>query len=320
MVADIQTFLHAVALKLGVIIYTAATVRGLDLEALRAGRVELQRSSASDSSAAAGTDVGVVRWHYDTVTRVRSGVTIRFDAVLEATGGRSGARDLLVGADNVVPMRTVARDAALRDPSLDSYFDDPEDHATQIIESDYGCPPEVRREFSAALVADDGSIPDELPSIVSNIDASIIVKELEEVPRPAGMGARIGERGTRHPARLGHRQVPAVRPDADALPDRGPTAAGIRVRRAERSHPRHAVDAEPGQLPPARPVRDRHPVQCNRPPPARRLLHAGERAGDSERRRRDVRRRLSRAPPRRARADVVWTRSRVRHRPVRDHR
>jgi cyclic nucleotide-binding protein len=193
MVADIQTFLHAVALKLGVVIYTAATVRGLNPEALRSGRVELQRSSVSDSGAEGGTDVGVVRWHYDTVTRARSGVTIRFDTVLEATGGRSGARELLVGADNVVPMRIVAREAASRDPSLDSYFDDPEDHATQIIESDYGCPPEVRREFSAALVADDGSIPDELPSIVSNIDASIIVKELEEVPRPAGMGARIGD-------------------------------------------------------------------------------------------------------------------------------
>ena len=192
MVADIQTFLHAVALKLGVIVYTAATARGLDLEGLRTGRVELQRSSSSDSGAA-GADVGVVRWHYDTVTRVRSGVTIRFDTVLEATGGRSGARDLLAGPDNIVPLLTVARDAALRDQSLDSYFDDPEDHCAQIVESDYGCPPEVRREFSAALVADDGSIPDELPSMVSNIDASIIVKELEEVPRPAGMGARIGE-------------------------------------------------------------------------------------------------------------------------------
>ena len=193
MVADIQTFLHAVALKLGVVIYTAATVRGLDLESLRAGRVELQRSSASDGGAGGGADVGVVRWHHDTVSRVRSGVTVRFDTVLEATGGRSGARNLLVGADKVVPLRTLARDAALRDPSLDSYFDDPEDHCAQIVESDYGCPPEVRREFSAALVADDGAIPDELPSIVSNVDASIIVKELEEVPRPAGMGARIGD-------------------------------------------------------------------------------------------------------------------------------
>src|SRR5262249_29699741 len=40
----------------------------------------------------------------------------------------------------------------------------------------------------------DDVVPDEVPSLVSNIDASIIVKELDEVPRPAGMGARIGER------------------------------------------------------------------------------------------------------------------------------
>jgi len=194
MVADIQTFLHAVALKLGVIVYTGAAARGLDLEKLRDGRVELHRSAQSAAGAAAPADVGVLRWHHDTVTRVRSGVAIRFDTVLEATGGRSGARELLVGADNVVSLRTLARDAALRDPTLDSFFDDPIDHCVQIVESDYGCPPEVRREFSAALVADDGAIPDGVPSLVSNVDASIIVKELDEVPRPAGMGAKIGDR------------------------------------------------------------------------------------------------------------------------------
>jgi hypothetical protein len=193
MVADIQTFLHAVALKLGVVVYNGAVARGLDLEALRRGRVEVQRSARSDAGAAAPADVGLLRWHYDTVMRVRSGVDIRFDTVLEATGGRSGVRELVVGADNVVSLRTLAREAALHDPSLDSYFDDPTDHCTQIVESDYGCPPEVRRQFSTALLGNDGAIPDEVPSLVANIDASIIVRPLDEVPRPAGMGARIGQ-------------------------------------------------------------------------------------------------------------------------------
>jgi hypothetical protein len=39
MLADIQTLLHGVALKLGVVIYTGAVARGLDLETLRAGEV-----------------------------------------------------------------------------------------------------------------------------------------------------------------------------------------------------------------------------------------------------------------------------------------
>lgn len=193
MVADIQTFLHAVALKLGVIIYTGAIARGLTLEALRNGQIELQRSTGIDAGESGTAAVGVTRWHYDTVMQVRSGVSVRFNTLLEATGGRSGLRELLVGPDNVVPIRTVAKEAALRDPSLDSYFDDPADHCAQIVESDYGCPPDVRRQFASALLGDDAAIPDEIPGFVSNVDASIIVKPLEAVPRPAGMGARIGD-------------------------------------------------------------------------------------------------------------------------------
>jgi CRP-like cAMP-binding protein len=193
MVADIQTFLHAVALKLGVIIYTGAIARGLTPEALRSGEIELQRSTQVDAGASGAAAVGLTRWHYDTVMQVRSGVSIRFNTLLEATGGRSGLRELLVGADNVVSLRTVARDAARRNPSLDSYFDNPADHCAQIVESDYGCPPDVRREFASVLLGADAAIPDEVPGLVSNVDASIIVRPLEAVPRPAGMGARIGD-------------------------------------------------------------------------------------------------------------------------------
>ena len=192
MVADIQTFLHAVALKLGVIIYTGATARDLTSEALQRGSVKRQRATGA-VAAGSGSAVGVTRWHYDSVMQVRSGVSVRFDTVLEATGGRSGLRDLLIGAENVVSMRTIARDAALRDPSLNSYFDNPEDHCAVIIESDYGCPPDVRARFASALLDSEDAIPDELPGLVSNVDATIIVRPLEEVPRPAGMGARIGD-------------------------------------------------------------------------------------------------------------------------------
>ena len=193
MVADIQTCLHALALKLGVIIYTGATARGLTLEALRSGQVELQRSTRADSGASAVTTVGMTRWHYDEVLRVRSGVSIRFNTIVEATGGRSGFRELVVGSDNIVSLRAVAKDAARRDPSLDSYFDNPADHCAQIVESDYGCPPDVRRQFASVLLGDDAAIPDQVPSLVSNVDASIIVRPLDAVPRPAGMGARIGD-------------------------------------------------------------------------------------------------------------------------------
>src|SRR6185295_16992691 len=42
MLADIQTFLHGVALKLGVIIYTGAVARTVNLDVLRSGEIELQ--------------------------------------------------------------------------------------------------------------------------------------------------------------------------------------------------------------------------------------------------------------------------------------
>jgi hypothetical protein len=195
MLADIQTLLHGVALKLGVVIYTGAVVRDLSLQALRSGQVELQRSTRGADGAEGAAAIGMTRWHYDSVARVRSGVSIRFDTVLEATGGRSGARELLVGAQNVVSVRTVARDAALRDPSLDSYFDDPQDHCAKFVETDYGCPPAARRKCAASLMHEGSdAIPDELPGLVSNVDASIIVRPVEPTKRPAGRGARIGER------------------------------------------------------------------------------------------------------------------------------
>lgn len=195
MCADIQTLLHGVALKLGVIIYTGTLVRDLTLQALRTGEVELQRSTRGSDGAEGASAIGMTRWRYDTITRVRSGVAIRFDTLLEASGGRSGARELLVGAENVVSVRTVARDAALRDPSLNTYFDDPEDHCAKFVETDYGCPPEARRKFAAQLMQDSGDvIPDQLPGLVSNIDASIIAHPIEPTKRPAGRGARIGDK------------------------------------------------------------------------------------------------------------------------------
>lgn len=194
MLADIQTFLHGVALKLGVVLYTGALVRALSLRALREGEVELQRSPSGGGEGAAQA-IGMTRWHYDTVARVRSGVNIRFDTVMEASGGRSGARELLVGPDNVVSLREVARAAALRDPSLDRYFDDPEDHCATFVESYYGCPPEARRRYTERLMKEGAdAIPDELPGLVSNIDASILEQAVEPTARAVGRGARLGER------------------------------------------------------------------------------------------------------------------------------
>jgi CRP/FNR family transcriptional regulator, cyclic AMP receptor protein len=195
MLADIQTFLHGVALKLGVIIYTGAVPRALSLPVLRIGEVELQRATRAASSAPTQSSVGIVRWQHDTVSRVRSGVAIRFDTIVEATGGRSGLREILVGKENIVSIRSIGKAAAARDPSLKSFFDDPEDHCAEYVESGYGCPPGLRELFAKALLSDrEGEIPDELPCFVSNIDASIFIKPMQATPHSLGLASRIGDR------------------------------------------------------------------------------------------------------------------------------
>jgi len=200
MLADIQTFLHAIALKLGVIIYTGAVPRTLSLPVLRSGEVELQRATHGASSTPGQSSIGMVRWQHDTVSRVRSGVAIRFDTIVEATGGRSGLRELLVGAENVVSIRSIGRAAAAKDPSLTSFFDDPEDHCAEYVESGYGCPPGLRKVFAEALLSDEkGKIPDELPCFVSNIDASIFIKPMQATPTSLGLASRIGDRNLEIP-------------------------------------------------------------------------------------------------------------------------
>jgi len=85
--ADIQTFLHGIALKLGVIIYMGTIPRKLDLATLRSGELVLQRATRAASHSPAS--IGIERWQHDGVSRVSSGAVIRFDTILEATGGRS---------------------------------------------------------------------------------------------------------------------------------------------------------------------------------------------------------------------------------------
>lgn len=195
MLADIQTFLHAVALKLGVIIYMGAVPCALDSQTLRSGEVELQRATRGSAALSGQPTIGMTRWHYDTVSRVRSGVGIRFDTIVEATGGRSGLRELLVGPENVVAVGTVARAAAARDPSLQSFFDDPDDHCAEYVESGYGCPPGLRKSFAEALISGgEAEIPDEIPCFVSNIDASIFTKPMKATANSLGLASRIGDR------------------------------------------------------------------------------------------------------------------------------
>ena len=195
MLADIQTFLHGVALKLGVIIYTGAVPRTLNLQVLRNGEIELQRTTKGAASVPGTATIGLTRWQHDTVSRVRSGVSIRFDTIVEATGGRSGLRELLVGPENVVSVRTVGRTAAARDPSLESFFADPEDHCAEYVESGYGCPPGLRESFAKSLLSDsEGEIPDEVPCFVSNIDASIFVKPMQQTADSLGLASHIGDR------------------------------------------------------------------------------------------------------------------------------
>jgi hypothetical protein len=191
MLADIQTLLHAVALKLGVIIYTGAVVGNLTAETLRRGELELVRSTGSGHEGL--PTVGMTRWQYDSVARVRSGVDIRFDTVVEASGGRSGLRELLVGPENVVALRVIARSAAARDQSLDSFFDDPDDHCAEFVESDYGCPPGLRTAYARALLDQFDELPGELPCFVSNIDAAVLTAPVRATDRPVGLAAEIGE-------------------------------------------------------------------------------------------------------------------------------
>lgn len=192
MLADIQTFLHGVALKLGVVIYMGAVARRIDAAALQRGEIELQ---CADTLGAAETSVGMVRWQHDTIARVRSGVMIRFDMIVEATGGRSGLRETLVGQGNVVQLRTLGRAAVAQDPTLDSFFADPEDHTAEYVESDYGCPPGMREAFAAAILSDGrDQIPDSLPCFVSNIDASIFTRPMERNDESPVLAWRIADR------------------------------------------------------------------------------------------------------------------------------
>ena len=166
MLADIQTLLHGIALKLGVVIYTGAVPSRLDLQTLRGGEVELQRATRAGSNSP--SSVGITRWQHDSVSRVGSGVKIRFDAIVEATGGRSGLRETLVGKENVVSIHDIGKAAANDDPSLKSYFDDPEDHTAEYVEFDYGCPAGLLPKFAATLLAGNKSeIPDRFRVFVS---------------------------------------------------------------------------------------------------------------------------------------------------------
>ena len=193
MLADMQTLLHGVALKLGVVIYTGAVPRRLDLQTLRSGEVELQRATRAASHSP--SSIGITRWQHDSVSRVSSGVTIRFDMILEATGGRSGLRETLVGKENVVSINDVGMAAAKEDPSLKSYLDDPEDHTAEYVDSDYGCPPDLLATFASALLSGKKSeIPDEIPCFVSNIDASIFTKQMQQTDGSLGLASRIGDR------------------------------------------------------------------------------------------------------------------------------
>jgi hypothetical protein len=195
MVADIQTFLHGIALKLGVIIYTGAVPRSLSLPLLCDGELELQRDTQGAPGIGGESSVGMVRWRHDSVSRVRSGVRIRFDTIIEATGGRSGLRELLVGPGNIVSLKTLGRSAATWDPTLTSFFEDPEDHCAEYVESGYGCPPGLRKVFAEALLSGGKSeIPDEIPCFVSNIEASIFLKPMQATPTSLGLASRIEDR------------------------------------------------------------------------------------------------------------------------------
>jgi hypothetical protein len=194
MLADIQTLLHGVALKLGVVIYTGAVVRNLDLRTLQGGEVELQRAQQTSSHLPA-PPVGIIRWRHDSICRVSSGATIHFDTILEATGGRSGLRETLVGKDNVVSIQQIGKMAVRQDGSLESFLSDPEDHCAEYVESGYGCPPGMRPAFAAALLAGEkDAIPDEVPCFVSNIDASIFKLPMHQSEGSLGLASRIGDR------------------------------------------------------------------------------------------------------------------------------
>jgi CRP/FNR family cyclic AMP-dependent transcriptional regulator len=193
MLADIQTLLHGLALKLGVVIYTGAVARIIDLQTLRGGQVELQRAPRAGAHGA--PSVGMTRWQHDTVCGVASGLTVHFDTIVEATGGRSGVREMLVGAENIVSLYEIGVGAAKQDPSLKSFLDDPEDHCAEYVESGYGCPPGTRPAFASALLADDKhQIPETIPCFVSNIDASIFRVPMHQTEGSLGLASRIGDR------------------------------------------------------------------------------------------------------------------------------
>lgn len=198
MLADIQTFLHAIALKLGAVIYTGAVPRSIDFQVLRSGEIELQRAERAHAGRA--PSAGITRWQYDSVARVASGVAIHFDTIIEASGGRSGLRETLAGKENVVSLHDIGIAAAQVDPTLKSYFDDPKDHTAEYVESGYGCPRDLRPKFAAALLSGGKfEIPEQIPCFVSNIDAGVFKTPMRQTESSLGLASRIGDRDLKIP-------------------------------------------------------------------------------------------------------------------------
>jgi len=95
----------------------------------------------------------------------------------------------------VVSIHDIGMAAARDDPSLRSYFDDPEDHTAEYVESDYGCPAGLLPKLAATLRSGNKSeIPDEIPCFVSNIDASVLTTPIQQSDGSLGLASLIGER------------------------------------------------------------------------------------------------------------------------------
>ena len=193
MLADIQTLLHGIALKLGVLIYTGAVAKSLELEALRAGQVELQRAAQPGSSTPGS--IGLTRWQHDSVSRVSSGVLIRFDtddrgerrAFWPAgSAGRQGERR---AAARYRPRR------GARGPDARLLLRRPRRSLRRVRRLRLRMPAGPAAEIRAGAESrPTRQIPAAIPCFVSNIDASVFTKHMHQADGSLGLASRVGDR------------------------------------------------------------------------------------------------------------------------------
>lgn len=163
---DLQDYLTAVALKLGVVVYTNAHA-SWTAESLQRGIIKGSYRKSGKSVTEARQE-GITKRHYDSKLLLPSDeeVELCFDLVVDATGSASTLRADLLGHHRVGRLKDIARLALQHDARLGTYFDPQrDDHVNSRIGS-------VNWDSFVKRVLD-GSARDTVYNLVCNMPVSI---------------------------------------------------------------------------------------------------------------------------------------------------